>query len=127
MSSEIFKVIIAGSREYTDYEALKEKVDKILARKVGEGKEIVIVSGCARGVDTLAIEYALEKGYTVERYPADWSLGKSAGCLRNIEMAKVADALIAFPKLTESGYSRGTSHMIKEAEKRNLLVRVIPV
>ena len=127
MSSEIFKVIIAGSREYTDYKALKEKVDKILARKVGEGKEIVIISGCARGTDTLAIEYALEKGYPVERYPDDWSLGKSAGCLRNIEMAKVADALIAFPKLTESGYSRGTSHMIKEAEKRNLLVRVIPV
>ena len=124
----MFKVIIAGSRDFTDYDVLKEKVDRILSRKIREEKEIVILSGCARGADTLAIQYALEKGYTVERYPADWSIGKHAGYIRNIEMANHANALIAFPKVLGDGtYSKGTKHMINIAEEKGLVVRVIPV
>lgn len=75
----------------------------------------------AKGADLLGERYANEKGYKVSRFPADWSsFGKSAGFVRNEEMAQNADALVAF----WNGKSRGTQHMIKTAERHKLKVRV---
>lgn len=93
----MFKVIICGSREFDDYELLKEKCDNILSRKRDSGEEIVIVSGAANGADSLGEEYAKERGFRVERYPADWkTFGKRAGYIRNKKMAEVGNACIAF-------------------------------
>ena len=107
------KVIIAGSREFKDYELLKKVCDEHL-----EGTdEFVIISGTARGADKLGEDYAIERGQSILRFPADWDkYGKSAGYKRNEEMAKVADMLIAF----WDGESRGTKHMIDLATKYKL-------
>lgn len=43
------KVIIAGSRSFSNYKKLKDFCDKILINK----KEVEIVSGTARGTDQL--------------------------------------------------------------------------
>lgn len=54
-------------------------------------------------------------------FPADWDrYGKAAGYLRNTEMAKNADALVAF----WDGMSLGTRHMIETAKAHGLKVRV---
>ena len=117
----IYKTIIAGGRDFMDYNLLKEKVNKILQEKKVTHK-IVIISGCARGADTLGLRYASENAFDVEEYPADWDkYGKKAGYMRNVEMAKNADALIAF----WDGKSKGTKHMIDIATERNLPIRVI--
>lgn len=117
----IYKIIIAGGRDFMDYNLLKEKVNKILQEKRVSHK-IVIISGCARGADTLGLRYASENAFDVEEYPADWDkYGKKAGYMRNVEMAKDADALIAF----WDGKSKGTKHMIDIATERNLPIRVI--
>ena len=117
----IYKIIIAGGRDFMDYNLLKEKVNKILQEKKVTHK-IVIISGCARGADTLGLRYASENTFDVEEYPADWDkYGKKAGYMRNVEMAKNADALIAF----WDGKSKGTKHMIDIATERNLPIRVI--
>lgn len=59
--------------------------------------DITVVSGKARGADTLGEQYAKEHGYSIQYFPADWErYGKAAGYLRNTEMAKNADALVAF-------------------------------
>ena len=93
---ETYKVIIAGGRDFVDYNLLREKVNNILIDKRLTHK-IVIVSGCARGADTLGIRYASENIFDVDKYPADWDkYGKKAGYMRNVEMAENADALIAF-------------------------------
>ena len=113
----MFRVIIAGGREFNDYNLLKEKCDSVLRNK----KEVVIISGCARGADILGEKYANEKGFKIREYPADWNLGKKAGYLRNTQMAENADALIAF----WDGVSKGTKNMIDIATKKGLLVRVI--
>lgn len=113
----MFKVIIAGSRDFSDYELLEAKCDYLLKNKT----DIVIVSGTARGADQLGERYAVARGLPCERYPADWqSHGKQAGFIRNTQMADNADALIAF-----TNGSRGTAHMIKTATDKGLLVRVI--
>ena len=120
-----FKVIIAGSRYYCNYKKLVAKCDAILANKLNDpGCEVIVVSGCAQGADTLGEQYALRHHLKVERYPADWeNLGKAAGPIRNEEMAKNADALIVFPVYGIP--NRGTLDMIRRAQQHNLQVRVI--
>ena len=115
----MFKVIIAGGREFNNYHLLKHKCDIYL--KDVEGP-IQIVNGQARGADALGGRYAEEEDHYMEAFEADWDkFGKSAGYRRNEEMAKYADALIAF----WDGKSKGTSHMIELAEKYDLVVRVV--
>lgn len=117
----IYKIIIAGGRDFLDYNLLREKVNKILQEKRVTHK-IVIISGCARGADTLGLRYASENVFDVEEYPAEWDkYGKKAGYMRNVEMAENANALIAF----WDGKSKGTKHMIDIATERNLPIRVI--
>ena len=106
-------VIIAGSRDYHDYDTLLEAIQE-------SGFTITeVVSGMASGVDQLAIRYAKENNLPLHEYWAEWEFyGKSAGPIRNRLMAKNADALIAI----HTNNSRGTKNMIEEATKRNLLV-----
>ena len=116
-----FRVIIAGGRDFNNYPLLKAKCDNILAEKATT-HQIIIVSGTARGADSLGEKYAQEHSYTIEQYPADWNThGKAAGPIRNAQMANSADALIAF----WDGKSHGTQSMINIAKAKGLLVRVI--
>jgi len=112
------KVIIAGSRDFDDYGLLSRECDRLLPA-VGD---LHIVSGCARGADTMAIAYANDRHIPLIRVPADWDKhGRSAGYLRNREMAILSDMLIAF----WDGKSKGTSHMIRLANEHGLEVHVI--
>lgn len=118
----MIKVIIAGTRDFDNYELLKQKMDKILAARVRNNEEIIIVSGTARGADKLGERYAKERGYTIKRFPANWDKnGKRAGYIRNEEMAKYADACVCF----WDEVSRGTKHMIDLATRYKLALRVI--
>jgi hypothetical protein len=112
------KVIIAGSRGFSDFQLLYAKCEEVLAN-VGEAE---IVSGTARGADKLGEHYASLKGHSVIQFPADWDKhGKAAGYIRNKEMADYSDCLIAF----WDGESRGTKHMIDLATERGLSVHII--
>ena len=112
------KVIIAGSRNFNDYNLLKKSCDNLLTQFTN----IEIVSGTARGADKLGERYAREKGYDIKQFPANWDKhGKSAGYIRNDEMAQYADMLIAF----WDGTSKGTKHMIDLANKRGIKVEIV--
>lgn len=112
------KVIIAGGREFSDYELLKSSCDNILSSVT----DIEIVSGKSLGADKLGEYYAKEKGYKVKEFPADWiKYKKGAGPIRNKQMAEYADGLIAF----WDGRSKGTKNMIDLAKKHGLKVRII--
>lgn len=125
------KVIIAGSRTYSDYTTLSNIVDHIfkthLYRKGYKPNDIEIVCGMANGADTLGETYAKNNGFQIRYFPADWDkLGKSAGYIRNKQMAEYASyrkgygALIAF----WDGKSKGTMHMINLAKEYGLKVFV---
>ena len=114
------KIIIAGSRNFNDYNLLKSSCDNLLTQFTN----IEIVSGTARGADKLGERYAREKGYDIKQFPANWDkFGKSAGYIRNDEMSQYADMLIAF----WDGISKGTKHMIDLANKRGIKVVVIDI
>ena len=115
------KIIIAGTRTFNDYELLKKICDETFADNLEENE---IVSEGAKGADLLGERYAKEKGYKITRFIPDWNqFGKSAGPIRNREMAKYADGLIAF----WDGESRGTKNMIEEAKREGLEVLVVEI
>lgn len=124
-----FRVIVAGSRTFKDYEFMKRKLDIILSNKTN----IEIVSGTQRtrnphgedyGADYLGEKYAAEKGYAVKRFPADWDgLGRKAGHVRNEEMAVYAapdGGCIVF----RENNSPGSTSMINYATQYGLKLKV---
>ena len=116
-----FKVIIAGSRSFSNYKLLKRVCNNFLRNK-RKTHNVIIVSGGARGADSLGEKYSDEEGFDLEVYPAQWDkYGKRAGFRRNEQMAEVADALIA----VWDGKSHGTKHMIDIMNNKNLEVRVV--
>lgn len=75
-------MLVAGSRSFNAYPRLSQALDKLLSH-IKDSYNIEIVTGAARGADKLAIQYAKEHGYSFKEFPADWSLGKGAGFIRN--------------------------------------------
>ena len=65
----MFYLIIAGGREFSNYPVLRNAVDYYI-QKHGL-TEVTIVSGKARGADTLGETYAAERGLPVWEFPAD--------------------------------------------------------
>lgn len=116
--NKYFKVIVAGSRNYYNKDFIYNKLD-ILLSKIN--KPVQIVSGLAKGVDSIAVDYANDRGLSIKTFVANWDeYGKKAGILRNIEMGDYADALVAF----RLNNSVGTSHMIDYAKTKNLKIRI---
>ncbi|WP_414039327.1 SLOG family protein [Acidithiobacillus sp. M4-SHS-6] len=117
------RVIVAGSRNYQDESAIFDELDFKLKRLI-DTVGVEIVSGTAKGADSIGTDWAIENGIDVVEYPAEWDVfGKRAGIYRNLEMAWYATHLIAF----WNGKSRGTKHMIESAEDAGLQVSVINV
>ncbi len=103
------KVIIAGSRTIKSYAIVRNAVVK--SGLWAEYKhDLEIVCGEAKGVDLLGRKFAERNNLVVHSAPANWDkFGKAAGHIRNCEMGKFADYLIA----VWDGRSKGTEHMIK--------------
>ena len=112
------RLIIAGSRDFTD----RAFIERHVLEHFDLDEVTEVVSGGARGVDTIGEQIARERGIKIVRFLPDWdSFKRRAGPIRNSDMAKYADALIAFPK----GESRGTRDMIRKARARGLRVIVV--
>ncbi len=113
------KIAIVGSRDYPD-------LDKVIA-KVQHLKELyqddlVIISGGARGVDMTAQKEAERLGIQTQIFPADWDrLGKQAGMIRNYDIVKACDKVIAF----WDGISKGTLGTMNIARRQNKEVTVV--
>lgn len=109
------RVIVAGGRDYQDY----NRVKNILDTSIIEITEVVC--GEAAGADGLGRKWAEENKIPVTSFPANWNKYKrKAGFLRNTEMAEYAESLIAF----WDGFSKGTNHMIRIARGKNIPVYV---
>lgn len=113
-----FKVVVAGGRDFNDFPLMERELDYLLQNHTN----VTIVSGRAKGADSLGETYAYRRGFNLIAIPADWeTYGKSAGYRRNVEMANKADAVVVF----WDGVSRGSKHMIDIANEKGLPLRVI--
>ena len=116
----IKRVAIGGCRYYNNYDIFKIQVDYLL-QNIKNNYNIIIVSGGATGVDTLAEQYARDNNYTFELFSADWNrYGKSAGPRRNEQMVQASDFVIAFWDYN----SRGTKSLIDFAKQYNRPLRI---
>lgn len=113
------KVIIAGGRDFVNWKLLLES----MSSAIDDGLEITeIVSGKARGADTLGERFARLVDVPIKEFPADWTkFGKRAGFIRNKQMAEYGDVLVVF----WDGVSSGTSNMITQAKSLNLKIIVV--
>jgi hypothetical protein len=110
------KVIVAGGRDFDDYGLLVRKLNKIL-----DGNNATIVSGHAKGADSLGERYATTYELKLKVFPAEWhKYGHGAGHVRNRQMAEYADVLVAF----WDGESKGTRGMIHDAIELGLEVHI---
>lgn len=105
------EIVIAGSREFTDYRVAELFIDECIS-EIREKEPLIFVSGGCRGADQIGESYAEKHGFVVERCPADWNrYGRKAGPIRNRQMAQKADMVICF----WDGKSKGTKSMIESA------------
>lgn len=99
---------IVGSRDFNDYSQLHWVLDRIRLMFAIDG----FVSGGAKGADSLAETYARSCKIPIEVIKPDWEqFGRSAGMIRNREIIKAADIVVAF----WDGRSRGTKNSIDRA------------
>lgn len=116
----IKRVVVAGSRDYTNYNEAKKFIDICISR-IKTKYTLVFVSGGCTGADMLGERYAQENGYESEVYAADWGkYGKAAGPIRNRQMAEVSDFVILFWDYK----SIGTRSMLECALKLNKPIKI---
>jgi len=110
------KIAVIGSRTFNDYDVLKKALD--------EHPAFILVSGGARGADSLSERYADEKGYEkIIHLPDKKKYGRGAYHRRNQLIVDDADEMIAF-LLNES---KGTKHSLELARKKGMPVTIIKV
>lgn len=108
------KVAVIGSRGFNNYELVKETLSKI--------KITLIISGSAKGADTLGEQYAKENGIETKIFLPDWEKhGKAAGMLRNTDIINESEVVIAF----WDGTSKGCADSIEKAKKLNKKLIII--
>jgi hypothetical protein len=100
----VTRILITGSRDWTDIDKITEVLRGTWIA-AGMPDDITLVSGsCRTGADAIAEEVWERQGFPIESHPADWSVGKQAGFIRNAEMVSLgADICLAFIKNESKG------------------------
>jgi hypothetical protein len=141
------RVLVTGSREWTDFDLVQQALDAalaLLAVPLTEQDTVTLCHGDARGLDQLAAVVAGGRGWKIEEHPARWNehsadcpawhlapvvqpTCKMAGHRRNGEMIALgADLVLAFPMGGEaSGMSRGTWGCARAAKAAQLPTLVL--
>lgn len=113
------KIAIIGSRECGNINLERELIKRfeILTNDT-------IISGGARGIDTLAAQFARKHGIKLLEFRPDYATyGRGATFVRNRLMVDMADVVVAF----WNGSSRGTKYTIEYAKKKYVPVVIIKI
>ena len=111
------KVLVCGGRDYADQEAIARCLGAFHARHT----ITCLMHGEAHGADRLAARWAAAQGIKTLAFPADWTLGRSAGPLRNTVMLRQRpDVVIAFAG------GKGTADMVRKARVAGIEVLTAP-
>jgi len=104
------RILVSGGRDFNNKEWLYEILDIF--------EPTLIISGCANGADSLAIEYAEDNNIPLLLFQPEWDkYGRAAGVIRNGDMLEAhPDLVIAFPG------GPGTADMVRQAAKARVPV-----
>lgn len=108
------KIAITGSRSWDDADTLAATLDSYRMTE--------LLHGGAEGADQLADTWAKEKGMKVTELKPDYDAhGAAAPHVRNAELVKLADGVIAF----WDGQSKGTAGTIAKARRAGKLLKIV--
>jgi len=112
------RICICGGRDLDNYAYVRWSLNHL----INTASRPTIITGGARGTDTLAIHWADEYHLETEVYPANWQkYGRSAGYIRNEQMLDTGlDLVIAFPG------GKGTAMMVDIAKRAGVEVIIVP-
>jgi hypothetical protein len=126
MAPGIQRVLVCGGRDFTDKDFIEGVLHYILIKNGRDEpphpdavKRLIIITGAARGVDTIAYTWAVGLGAQGKLYPAKWELHvRQAGPIQNVQMLEEGkpELVIAFP-----GGSR-TANMVQNAKAAGIEV-----
>lgn len=122
----LVKVLVCGSRYFENYELLKKELLKLHDTTGTSGKHKIdcIISGHAKGADSLGERFAEEYNIPTKVYPADWDkYGKAAGPIRNKQMLEEGKPGLVIAFLAPG--SRGTQNMIDQSIKAGKPTQVV--
>ena len=109
------EILVCGGRDFQDSEYLFKMLDIALRLH----PDMVVISGAARGADTLAVEWAKSRGVPFKEFPAEWAKhGRSAGPKRNQKMLDENNVKLV---LAFKGGS-GTVDMVRRATQAGIMV-----
>ena len=106
------RLLVVGSRNIESFD-----LSKYINKEVS-----LIISGGAKGIDTLAEKYADKHGISKLILRPNYNLyGKSAPLLRNKQMVEICDSVL----IVWDGKSNGTKYTIDYAKKRGKDFRLV--
>ena len=112
---------IIGSRSFNNYSFAKKEILNIIQNnKISITK---IISGGASGADKIAEMFASKFNIPIEVIVPNWNTGKQAGMIRNTDIIKKSDCVIAF----WDGVSKGTLDSINKAKRLNKKLYVVKI
>ena len=116
------RVIVCGSRNFTDKEICFKALDQLL----GENPNVEIVSGHAKGADQFGEEYAALHGIPTKVFLSDWKrYGRGAGLIRNQEMLAYSKEESSLVVAFWDGKSKGSKNMIETASAEGVKVYIV--
>lgn len=108
------RLLVCGSRHWHEPALIRRIVDRL-------PPETVIVHGDSGNADRWAAQFAEKRGLEVDPHPADWArYSKAAGPIRNAEMIKVSELVVAF----WDGLSPDTRDTLRQARDAGLTIYI---
>ena len=114
------RVIITGSREFSNPFLFQAKLQKFFGRTLPD--EILI--RCVKGADAMAEFWAMDKNLPVAHYPVKGGRSKTERSRRNTELIAAATHLVAFVQ-GQDGQTSEVQELVSLAEARQLPVRLV--
>lgn len=117
--SDLFKLVVSGGTDYTNYDQMRTYLDKVLNHKA---PNVVIYTGTSAGAEYLAAQYAQERDYETRIFVMDTlTHGVQAKYIRNVSMIQEADAVVVF----WDDIDKSTEHCLKTADRFSIPHRVV--
>jgi hypothetical protein len=114
------RILYSGSRTWPQHWAfivtgsVRGWAERLAARELWP---VFVHGACPQGVDSYVDAACESEGLEVERHPADWSTGRSAGIQRNAKMIKSAPLVTVVLRLDDSP---GASYTLDAARRAEL-------
>jgi hypothetical protein len=126
MSGESLRLLVTGSRDWTDRRLLESALDGIVQWLFTDVVPIVVHGACETGADAMADEWARSRGYWREPHPVVREHGPwpAAGPRRNREMVEAGARVCAAFRL-HGEPNKGTTDCFKQAIRACIATLVV--